>query len=294
MSKHAYLLMIHENTLVLKRLLQLLDDERNDIYIHVDKNAVDLDVREIRNIVNKSNVFFVKRHKVYWGTHSITKAEIDLFQEAVRGEYAYYHLLSGADLPIKTQDQIHDFFDSHQGKEFIHFGTQQYQQDIKERYNQYHFFTKQLGRKRDKQFWVTMETYSLAVQRRLHIDRTRNIGMSFYGGANWVSITNNFAKYIVNEYKNYRRHFRFVQISDELIWQTMVMNSPYKNNIYLPGFMNDYLACSRHIDWNRGNPYVFRNDDFDLLMKSKCMFARKFDEKIDSQIVEKIFKEIKI
>ena len=40
MDKHAYLLMIHENSLVLNRLIRLIDDNWNDIYIHIDKNAV--------------------------------------------------------------------------------------------------------------------------------------------------------------------------------------------------------------------------------------------------------------
>ena len=49
----------------------------------------------------------------------------------------------------------------------------------------------------------------------------------------------------------------------------------------------------RYIDWDRGNPYVFRIDDYDALMKSDCMFARKFDEKIDKEIIEKIYLTLK-
>ena len=30
-----------------------------------------------------------------------------------RYNYEYYHLISGVDLPIKTQDDIHDFFNKH-------------------------------------------------------------------------------------------------------------------------------------------------------------------------------------
>lgn len=292
-DKHAYLIMIHENTLVLKRLLMLLDNDDNDIYIHVDRRAKKIDLNEIRSWVKTSKVTFTRRYRVNWGTDSITKAEMSMLKEAVPYNYRYYHLLSGADLPIKSQDEIHDFFDRNDGKDFIHFGTEAYQRDTICRYNVYHFFTKQLGRKRDKKLWCDAETYSLAIQRRLHIDRTKKCKMTFYAGANWVSITNNFAQFAVKEYKKYRKHFRFVQISDELIWQTMIMNSPYKDNLYLTGFKNDYSACVRYIDWDRGNPYVFRIDDYDALMKSDCMFARKFDEKIDKEIIEKIYLTLK-
>lgn len=48
MDKHAYLLMIHENSLVLNRLIRLIDDNWNDIYIHIDKNAKNIDPSEIK------------------------------------------------------------------------------------------------------------------------------------------------------------------------------------------------------------------------------------------------------
>lgn len=37
MSKHAYLIIAHTNFGQLKKLLQLLDDQKNDIYVFVDK-----------------------------------------------------------------------------------------------------------------------------------------------------------------------------------------------------------------------------------------------------------------
>ena len=39
MGKHAYLIMCHNNLEVLKTLVSLLDDSRNDIYIHIDRKS---------------------------------------------------------------------------------------------------------------------------------------------------------------------------------------------------------------------------------------------------------------
>ena len=289
MHRHAYLILAHEDTLVLRRLLALVDDERNDIFIHIDKNSKDISIENILKCVKKSKVNINRKYRVYWGNNSIALAELELIKQASKGQYHYYHILSGADLPIKSKEEIWDFFESHEGKEFIHFGTKEYQNDIRCRYNQYHFFSKQLGRKRDKKFWVDMETYSLAIQRRLHIDRTKKVSYAFYGGANWGSITNNLAQYIVKNIGKYKRSFQFTQNSDELMLQTIVMDSPYMNSVYHLKFDNDYQACVRHIDWNRGNPYVFKRNDFTELIQSKNMFARKFDEKVDSDIVEKLY-----
>ena len=292
MLRHAYLILAHEYTLTLKRLIQMLDYDNNGLYIHIDKNGNFANMDLLIKTARRAKVYVYRKYKVYWGTNSITDAQIYLLVQAVKGNYDYCHILSGADLPIKTHGQIQEFFEKNNGMEFIHFGTQQYQQDIQQRYNIYHFFSKQLGRNRDKKFWVDVETYSLAIQRRLHIDRTRKLKFSIYGGSNWCSMTNGLAHYAVKNYAKYRKAFCFSQISDEAVWQTIVMDSPYYQNLYHKNMDNDYRACMRYIDWNRGAPYVFRADDFDSLMQSKCMIARKFDEHIDREIIEMIYHKL--
>ena len=37
--KHAYLVIAHGEYLVLEALLSMLDDDRNDVFLHVDKRA---------------------------------------------------------------------------------------------------------------------------------------------------------------------------------------------------------------------------------------------------------------
>ena len=47
------------------------------------------------------------------------------------------------------------------------------------------------------------------------------------------------------------------------------------------------------VDWNRGNPYIYRIDDYDELIHSKCMFARKFDSNVDKKIIDKLYSYVK-
>ena len=70
--------------------------------------------------------------------------------------------------------------------------------------------------------------------------------------------------------------------------QTEIMNSKYKNNLYYNKMDNNYIACMRYIDWNRGKPYTWTLNDFDELIHSKFLFARKFDWNIDKEIIIKI------
>ena len=44
MYKHAYCIMAHNNWAQLQMLIDCLDDKRNDIFLHVDKNRLQISV----------------------------------------------------------------------------------------------------------------------------------------------------------------------------------------------------------------------------------------------------------
>lgn len=104
MGKHAYLILAHKNFNQLKSLLKLLDHERNDIYVHIDRKAQSFDQQEFNSVCRYSRLLFIgDRHDVNWGGVSVMRAEISLLANATKyGKYDYYHLLSGMDLPIKS------------------------------------------------------------------------------------------------------------------------------------------------------------------------------------------------
>ena len=54
MEKHAYLIIAHNNFYILEKLLRLLDDERNDIYIHIDKKVNNFDFDYFGDLCKKS------------------------------------------------------------------------------------------------------------------------------------------------------------------------------------------------------------------------------------------------
>ena len=177
--KHAYLIMIHEYTDVFVRLIKALDNINNDIYIHIDRKCKNINFKEIKSLVTESHIEVFSKYKIYWGHTSLMKCEVELLKCAARTKHAYYHLLSGADMPLKNQKDIQTFFEQ-SGKEFVHFGPDNFQKDMVSRYNVYHFFMKGLGRTRDNKLFNLLETYSLAIQRRLKI--SRNSDKILWGG----------------------------------------------------------------------------------------------------------------
>lgn len=113
MRKHAYLIICHKYDEALQYLLRSIDDERNDIFIHVDAKASDFDFAGLKSLLRYSGVFFTDRVRVRWAGYSLVEAEMILLAAATRhAEYAYYHFLSGSDMCLKSQDEIHRFFDA--------------------------------------------------------------------------------------------------------------------------------------------------------------------------------------
>lgn len=116
----------------------------------------------------------------------------------------------------------------------------------------------------------------------------RNRDIKFQKGTQWFSITDNLARYVVSKETWIRKVFKNTLCCDEVFLQTLVENSDFKNKLYHKKYDNDPRAIMRLIDWQRGKPYIFRECDFQELMNSEMLFARKFDEKVDSEIVIKI------
>ena len=84
----------------------------------------------------------MSRYKVYWGSYRMIQVEMLLFEEASKIHHDYYHLLSGMDLPIKSQRKIQDFFETYKGMEFVHFDTNErlmFDREIARRTRLFHF-----------------------------------------------------------------------------------------------------------------------------------------------------------
>ena len=242
--KHAFLIIAHNEYPVLEVLLSMLDDERNDIYLHIDKRATEL-FQQIKKVkMQKAGFYLIENPiKVYWGDISQVQVEYLLFETALsHGPYAYYHLLSGTDLPIKSQDYIHAFFQQNAGKEFVGFWQDAaHQRDLERKVFRYYFFTKRLKDKEHLLHGITalIRNLILAVQKISH----------------------------------YRR--KYTLCADEIFIQTILWNSPFRERMHCTNNAN--TGSMREIDWEHGSPYIWQDHDYQTLINSNKIFARKFN-----------------
>ena len=286
---HAYMIIAHNQFDLLEKLVKSLDDNRNDIYIHIDAKVKNFDFDRIKNAVKFSSVYFTDRIRITWGDFSQVKCEMILLKTAVENQnngkqYEYFHLISGVDLPIKSNDYIHSFFENNKGKEFIHFTNAKDDTQAQNRIRYYHIF-----RKRRNLFFKILAQITYRIQMLLDVNRLKGKDLIIQKGCNWFSITNNLAEYIVDNLNFYEKLFKYSYCADEVFVQTVLKNSPFKNNLYMPQSGDNHLACMRLIDWKRGNPYVFKdNSDFDMIKESPAVFARKFDYERYPEIIDSV------
>ena len=234
--RHAFLIIAHNNWEQLKKLVQLLDAENHDIYIHIDKKSKDFKADKFLEITNKSRIFIYQEYEVFWGGFSQVQVELFLFEKAYALQYDYYHLISGADLPLKNNKDIDTFFERNKGKEFILFDEDKLKNDpeISRRAKYYHFlqnYRRRFSQKWKNDFFTFLERVSLVFQILFRVNRVKDLDWEIKYGSNWVSITNDLVTEILKQREKITKVFSCTNCADELFVQTVAYNCEFKDKL---------------------------------------------------------------
>lgn len=261
----AHLILTYTNPRQTERMIRQLAHENFDFYIHVDKK---FDINPHLFMEALPNVYFINnRVDVKWAGYSTVVATFECIKEIVATgiEYDFINFLSGQDYPIKSADQINNFFEENRGKEFLSY------RDIKNEW---------------KEGLLRMEKYYLSGYEFRGKTRLENLinkvmpkrklpnNLHPYGKSMFWMLSPATAMYVVNTVENDKKlkdFFWLCWASDEFVFQTILLNSPIKDKI-----INDNY---RYIDWSAGgaNPKVLNESDAEKISASKDLFARKFD-----------------
>lgn len=302
--KHAYLIIAHSGWAQLENLIGFLDSEFSDIYIHIDKKAIDVPLEALISAAKISNVYVWQKYKVYWGSFELVEAELFLFDKAHKGHYDYYHLLSGADLPIKSQQEIYEFFEKNAGYEFVHFDKEERLESDRElvrRTQLYHFlqnYRRRYNVSALNSMFTFMERILLVVQIVFRVNRMKQYPtFKIRYGSQWVSITDDLVAYILEKQSLIEHVFRWTNCADELFIQSLIHNSNFQKRLYRSNYDDSIYGNMRLIDMKsrgaNGNPYTWRLSDEQEILESRCLFARKFDGKIDKDIIDVVAKRVR-
>lgn len=295
MSKQSILIQCHKNAEQVNMLLDALQHPDVDIFVHVDKKS---DIGSQLKTSSQIHILPVKyRVDVQWATFSQVRATLNLLKYASHhGEYEHYWLCSGQDYPIKPIDDIVQFLHSKPDTNFI---------QIWDSKNSIGGGTKNNYDKRTAIYFpefVLGNSTAKRIAKRVLVEltggwnRTFSIfrrkapdNVKFYSGSSWICLSGEMEDWMENYLKahpEYIRFYRNVNCSDENFFQTLVMNSPYKDK------REDYL---HYVDWSEGSnsPRVLSTEDISTIEHSDKLMARKFDIGIDSYVLLKMRDKLK-
>jgi hypothetical protein len=234
----------------------------------------------MRNCKNE-NVKIVSEFFCSWGSFGIVDAMLSAMRYYENANYDYFINLSGECYPLKPPEIIKEYL-HHQTSAFIEvfrmpFGGWQPYGGMERIQNRW-YFTQRVR-------YPHVSVFSIPRLRKKLPHR-----LDPYGGSTWFCLPKQIVSYVtayLERNPDVRSFFRHVLISDEIFFPTILMNSPFRSRIE-----NDN---KRYIDWTAANPAhpkILKIEDFEKLKNSGKLFARKFDHKIDEEVLNRIDKEI--
>lgn len=245
-----------------------MDNERNDIYLHIDAKA-GFDCASYHPVFSKVH-YIQNRIDGRWGDFSLVEIEFALIRAAVQlGQYSHLHLLSGVDLPVKSQDFIHDYCQANPNTLFIGYAQNVTEREISWRSQHRFLFSRNF-----QTAFALKKIIRALVARIQSLFKYTRYPLTVKKGSQWWSITSDFAKYLLDNEQQIRHYFQGTYCPDELVVQTLCWNSPFRYNIY--SVSDEFHGCKRYIPWRNGSLTPFTDHDFTLMQHPDFWFARKF------------------
>jgi hypothetical protein len=271
----AYLILAHNAPEQLVRLVHALP-QGSPVLIHFDRRAdAALYRRCVELLADRPKVRFVTRHVCRWGAFGIVAGTIELMQQLLaHGEsFDYATLLSGADYPIKSNAEIARFLARHRGAEFI----ESFSLMAPNRWSQHGGYFKTPEKMLCRHLRFRSRVLRIPGMRKLPRD------MLPYGGSQWWTLSREAVEYIASfiaRTPEFVAFCKYSYIPDESFVQTILSNSHLSDRV-----SGDDLRVSI---WDRPQPpypAILKIGDLPMLAASDKLFARKFDARIDSDIL---------
>ena len=268
--KLAYVITAHRNASQLLRLLRAIEAPTivDAIVLHIDSKA-DADVHRAAReyAASRPATAVIASEKIIWGSWRLARAQIRGLDEALRlsDRWDYCINLTAQDYPLRTQAEVAQaLVDGPAGANYLEVLD----------------FARASAhpRKRLEYWWVPWRGRMVRLWRRRRRPR-----FEVYWGSNYFALTRAACEHLAFSEVSQRmqRAFRFSLCADELIFQNALMHGP-------PALRDSIINKTfRKLTWDGGShPKTYTIADRQELFASNAWFARKFDESVDSRILD--------
>ena len=285
--KIAILILAHKSREQLSFLINQFNHPDFKVYLHLDKSA-DFTYKDIY----ATHVSILPNYYCSWGAYNVTRATFDLLKRAEKDNNDYFVLISGEDFPLKSNQEILNFFEQNKGKSFInlipldevkndhlvHFPT------FIKRFSFVH-----IPQFHSNGFFPLIKKFGLSyfkkVQKKAKFFQFKTPS-NIYVGENWFNLYKDDVKKLLIEYRQ-SKALRF-RLSFGLLMEEVLPHTLLKRNLNSNNWLNDSL---RFTIWkpNTGSPEILKTENLQEAIQSNELFARKFEDiKVLKELSNKI------
>jgi len=281
----AFLIMAYRDEEYLIRLVTYLSTI-GKVYVHINTRSKDTIDADILNKKNIPNTVFYQIFDTSWGNKGHYTAVIEMLNLILKdSEIDYIHIMSGSDLPVKSKDDFSRMFKNNKNIYMSCENVDKLSKATQERYRYFHFLTDVSAKNKA---WKIFDILCVAIQKMFRITQNR-IGSfeNIYKGMIWVSAPTsafNYAVQFILDDLSFQKILKHTAIPEEILFQTIFMNSEYKENIVAENL--------HYTDWtfrNRSMPAYLDFSDIENINNSEYFFARKVDSKISKELIDHFF-----
>ncbi len=287
-NKVALLILASSNIEVLNLLINKFDNEKFDIYIHLDKKFSDLS-KEI--CLPFGAILLPNPRDASWGGFSLVEATFDLFKAArgdVRVNYSHYCLVSDSCFPIHSPERLFDFLLD--GVSYINIGSETVNSNhpFGDRYYKYWLMDIPVGNPKGN---ALVENKKYLDNFLSGMNRPDGVpGYDFRVGSQWMCLSNEIMTFLLDEMnKSLYEYFRYTKIPDECLIHTFI------SGLIKDGLVSqDKISPSIHfVDFENqgrvpGFPRVVDETDLDRLLESGKFFVRKVSHVVSDELITQL------
>ena len=290
----AHIILAHKNVGQVGRLVRALWHPDDVIVLHIDRRAPAALHTLARDLARSHpNVLVLPARAILWGGAAMAEVQIAGAAAALahNPHWTHYFTLSGQDFPLQPRAAIFARMRASPEASWVSWFdplATPHWKNARERLERYYL----------EWPWLHRMLHLPALGRRLrallgwnnHLPylpgfRRRWPDFRYFGGSNHVVLSRAACRHLVSDprARAITRWLRHSAHANEIAFQSVLRNSPLADLI-----INDNL---RWIDFPHSaspNPRTIVAADFDRLVSSEKLFARKFDEAVDSAILDRL------
>ena len=295
-----YLVLAHKDFDQVQLLINKIKTKNSKIYVHVDG--------KVKVFPKLKNTTLIKdRIRTNWWWFSLVKCELNGIKEIYKNMKEWDHLvvISWQCRPIQKMEDIEKYINALGDESCLDY--ENITKESTQKVDRYYFndlklymphLDKWLYTLINDKLWhnmrwtkIPMTTVILSYIVSLILPKRKYLlsNYTLYKWWQWICLSQKHVKWMMEflkteKWKKFYNSFKFTNCSDEIFFQTLIYNSPMKDEV-----RNETLWYLERIE-TASSPYILTTDYYDKIKKSWKLFARKFDINVDRDIVERLEK----